>query len=296
MADHEKDKIYCIYVDEGISPEEANVEHIIPLSLGGINSFKIQVSKSKNASVGSLLDGVLSKDFLIQAVRRKKGYKGHSKKPAKLAIRGTRTDTGEKVVVYYKDGENYIFNPVKNLRYTEDEKGQIPLALTVQFNKNVRIRFVAKVALSAGYFLFGDKFRQHTDHNSLRRIMNWEVQGTTDDDIPVGLLDEFREIPEDSPSWEATFRVLFGKIGCSGVAFVLGPNQIIAAVGIGGRFIGSINFKADGQHFGYKEGPYDGVVVGLQNKKIIKNSFHKLLKRIIDGFEKSDKAKAPDMV
>ena len=37
---------------------------------------------------------------------------------------------------------------------------------------DVTHRFVAKVALSAGYLVYGDHFRKHVKHEDFRRIMN----------------------------------------------------------------------------------------------------------------------------
>ena len=57
--------MYCIYSGKEITPEEATVEHIIPLSLGGNNQFTTNVGKKINSDVGSKIDGKFSQDFLI---------------------------------------------------------------------------------------------------------------------------------------------------------------------------------------------------------------------------------------
>jgi hypothetical protein len=37
------------------------------------------------------------------------------------------------------------------------------------------MKFVAKVALSAGYFVYGDLFRRNVKHSDFRAIMNFDI-------------------------------------------------------------------------------------------------------------------------
>ena len=41
------------------------------------------------------------------------------------------------------------------------------------------LRFAAKVALSAGYFVYGDLFRRAVAHDEIRFIMEFDLAGTT---------------------------------------------------------------------------------------------------------------------
>jgi len=72
--------IYCPYTNKDISESETTSEHIIPLSLGGINGFEIPVCKIFNSNVGSKIDGALANDFLILMKRNELDVRGHSKK------------------------------------------------------------------------------------------------------------------------------------------------------------------------------------------------------------------------
>ena len=274
--------MYCIYTDTIISPTDSSEEHIIPLSLGGKNGFTIKVSKSINSNLGAKIDGSIEKDFFINATKRKNGYKGHSKKLAKYRVYATIAETGEKVEIRYVGTENYLYNPRTKKKYTEEEKRQTVLDVNPPFDYTIRIRFVAKVLLGTGYFIYGNTFKENVDHENLRKIMNWEVLDENNNDIefPLGFMDEFSNVPENSVPIHSVFKTVCAALACSCVIFVIGPNQIIGAVGIGGRYIGAVNFKANGEKFDFKEGPYDGIILAIQNNKIKRGSFHNFLKKI----------------
>ena len=57
--------MYCIYSGKVLDDDEMNIEHIIPLSLGGCDSFTIMVGKKINSDLGSKIDGKFCNDFLI---------------------------------------------------------------------------------------------------------------------------------------------------------------------------------------------------------------------------------------
>jgi len=87
--------IYCPYTDREISESDANREHIIPLSLGGLDGFEIPVCRDFNSKVGSKIDGALANDFLILMKRNELDVRGHSnKKPKAVAKKSTDTSTG----------------------------------------------------------------------------------------------------------------------------------------------------------------------------------------------------------
>lgn len=277
--------MHCIYTNSTITSDNSNIEHIIPLSLGGKNGFTIRVNKNANSDLGDKLDGAIVKDFFINHTKRAKGYIGHSKKITKYKINATIATTGEKVEIRYIGKDNYLYNPKTKKRYTEEEKKQSPLNISTPFTvNNLRIRFVAKVLLGTGYFIYGDAFKEYADHKSLRRIMDWNLLDKNNKlvNIPVGLIDEFSEVTDKSEKWDSTLRIVCKAIDSSCVILIIAPKQIIGAVGIGGRYIGAINFKANGRKLGYKKGPADGIIIAIQNNKIIKTSFHKFLKKIQD--------------
>lgn len=47
---------YCIYTDCNVSETAGNYDHIVPLSLGGDDRFKVWSDASFNSTVGSKID------------------------------------------------------------------------------------------------------------------------------------------------------------------------------------------------------------------------------------------------
>jgi hypothetical protein len=83
--------IYCPYADKEIPLGDSNPEHIIPLAVGGLNSFTLPVSKDFNSRIGSEIDGALANDFLVMSQRDKHGVRGHSRKHPEVVIRNAST-------------------------------------------------------------------------------------------------------------------------------------------------------------------------------------------------------------
>ena len=72
--------VYCPYTDRELPESKSSSEHIIPLSLGGVNGFEIPVDATFNSILGSEIDGKLATDFLW-------GYVGLNTMHAGTAVR-----------------------------------------------------------------------------------------------------------------------------------------------------------------------------------------------------------------
>ena len=70
--------MYCIYTDAEVPDSAGNYDHIIPLSLGGSDSFCVWSDRNFNSKVGSSIDGALANDALIVLARRDADARGHS--------------------------------------------------------------------------------------------------------------------------------------------------------------------------------------------------------------------------
>jgi hypothetical protein len=57
--------MWCPYTDREIDECESNLEHILPIALGGCDAFTIGVVRSANSTIGSEIDGALANDPLI---------------------------------------------------------------------------------------------------------------------------------------------------------------------------------------------------------------------------------------
>jgi hypothetical protein len=279
-------KIYCIYTDKFIEEENCNPEHIIPLSLGGCNEFVIKVDSQKNSELGAALDGKLANDFLINLIRQKHNYRGHTKNPVVKTIKNSKIKGTSNIEipaqVTFLDGRIEVFNPIERRVLTEDEVRGLSLISTFRFDRFLRLCFTAKVILSAGYYVYGETFIKYADHVSLRKLMNLNLTETKESlrNLPLRVVDKFHYIPEDSKGTLGIHELICTTIGNSCVIFMLSTENIIASVGIGGDFIGSINFKADAAKFPNEELFRLGQVIAIQNNEVNRESFYNVIAKI----------------
>ncbi|MGE0516336.1 MAG: hypothetical protein AB7O71_20530 [Hyphomicrobiaceae bacterium] len=71
---------YCIYTVREVAVGDGNSDHIIRLSLGGLNGFETWCDAVYNSNIGSKVDGAIANDFLVMA-RWNADARGHSDKP-----------------------------------------------------------------------------------------------------------------------------------------------------------------------------------------------------------------------
>ena len=170
-----KQTIYCPYMDRELNESETSREHVIPLSLGGNNAFTVRVSRKFNSDIGSKIDGALSNDFFMLSRRSQLDVRGHSRKRPKLILKKSRdSDTGEPLqILIDKQSGLKIWSP----KTKEYSTGGTRFESSISINPNSSIRFTAKVALSAGYYVYGDLFRNNVEHDEIRFIMNHDIFG-----------------------------------------------------------------------------------------------------------------------
>ena len=99
--------IYCPYTDQDIPEVKTSPEHIIPLSLGGVNGFEIPVDAAFNSQVGTVLDGALANEFLFALRRTEFDTRGHSgKKPSATIKNASYGDENRPAQAHFhrKDG------------------------------------------------------------------------------------------------------------------------------------------------------------------------------------------------
>lgn len=263
---------YCIYRNEQV--EDLSPEHIIPLSLGGCNKFCIDVERERNSQLGSMIDGKMANSYTMLDVRQKKGYSGHSGKPAKAVIkRALFGGNKEPMQVHVDslftpdtDGSINIlstYSPKEGRNLTHTETAGQRLRMSFQIDMTLEMAFVAKVLLSAGYFVFGNDFINHTNHHSLRSHIDWYRIGANSnsekhpDKVDDGggschrmiLFSDAQGIPHPIPKeLIPIYQSLAGVcqlINESCVLFHIRATQLIGTVGIGGVYIGTIAIKAD---------------------------------------------------
>lgn len=164
--------VYCPYTNSELPAAECNSEHILPLSLGGMNGIELPVSRAENSKIGSEIDGAIANDFLVMMRRNNFDVRGHSgNRPVFVAKRSfdAATDAPLQVEMDERKRTLAVWDSVS--RQTLVGEKPSALKLDIQLRNDIELRFVAKAALSAGYYVYGDLFRHNVDHAELRLIM-----------------------------------------------------------------------------------------------------------------------------
>lgn len=283
------DKVFCIYECKEIDFAESNPEHIIPLSLGGSNMLTIRVSKDKNSQLGTAVDGELVNDPLISLLRMKMGYTGHSRKKIHPVFkRAFIKKSGKPVQARYTPGKLKVFSPIDKRDLRDDElTGEIVRA-NITYNKMIRIVFTAKVALAAGYFIYGDVFVKYADHDSLRILMNYQKGEPLErfGELPLGVECNLSSMTEEDEK-----KIISMALGTSGVQFKLYPdNWIRTTVAIGGEFLGAVTYRADTSQFPNSGEYEDGHIISIQSNGLLSMSYREMLNMLDEGI-KSNKAR-----
>ncbi len=258
--------MYCIYSGKELNDNEMNIEHIIPLALGGNDEFTIYVSKEKNSIIGSKIDGKFCNDTLVGFNQLGTNNKGHSKKQQKVNMRGKM---GEVPITWTlsKDGSK-IYDHISN-KYVEK-----PTKMKIQFKMDIdiRIKFACKVALATGFFLFGEDFEKYADCNTLRKVIYSDK--LTEEHFDLRVYDDLHKTEEkDVPQVECE-KMLFEYIGKTTVLFGYAEGRIISTVAINGRYMCMVNFKADTSILPINNEEHRaGCILICDNNKLIKKSF-----------------------
>ena len=257
---------YCIYLD-GPSTDLSK-EHIIPMSLGGLDSFCIQADRKFNNEVGSKVDGAVANDFLMLFNRDKANAKGHSgAQPRPIARRATLIDGSPVQVTFSKNGlQIYDLKQRRYLGRGERRGGQVKIdGLTLDLNAD--IKFVAKVM-----------------HSEPRKIVT--ANSLMDIRPDVRLYTRFQsdqELPD--PGDFQMFKMIVELSGCSCVLIIPGKNCFGVVVGVLGEFMGMINIPADTTGF-QNEGDYNlGHCIFLQSGKVKRMSFRHVALKLSDYLE-----------
>jgi len=244
-----------------------NPEHIIPLSLGGCNGFTVMVCKAKNSEVNQKIDAKMNNDFLLKIRQVQHDFRGHSGSTPVLKVKRAMVNNNPASWEYSKQ-EIKVRDHINKV----DLQGEQTVELSASFDLIIRSKFVSKVALATGYFMFGDTFVQNADHNSLRTY----VFADSMDNLKLDLrfFDEFQspgtlDIPK-SNAWEVN-KLIASRKKSSGVIWGYAHNRIIAHVFVGSVLLGMVNFSAKVCAFHVDNDVHDdygSVLRIVDNKKI----------------------------
>lgn len=278
------DSIYCPYTDRVLSIVDANDEHIIPLALGGANAFVIPVSSKFNSEVGSSIDGAMTKDFLVAIDRAKYDARGHSGHKPSAKIRWAKVGDDRRpaqVEMSVRDGLR-IWDAKARRELSAVEASGITIECETLIDVDLRLKFVAKVALSAGYAIYRDRFKDHVQHRELRAVMN-QKKGESSDGYRNFTIraDDALLTPDPDPGSQLEIvRGLCNSFQGSIVMLMPTAGSLTIAVGVLGRYVGMLNVAADTKSFP-NSGDYAwGHVVLLTKKRMRRCSVAALLKKV----------------
>lgn len=269
---------YCIYTDkETLQPSP---EHIIPLSLGGHDEFTIQVDRNFNNEVGSKVDGKLANDFAILFDRNKTDVRGHSgKPPVPTAKRATLADGTPVQALLGKDGlKIFDLNSKKILSHSESN-GQVINCSGIALDIDIDLMFVAKVALAAGYFAYGENFSNYVETDEFRKIMNLNKNNFPSESAAV-VYSRFHH-PEQG---DENFHILkfASEIGgCSSVIMVPSEKTFGVAVAVLGKFVGFVSVPSNSSKLPNEEIFKFGHCIYLQSEKVKRFSFDHIREKML---------------
>ena len=274
------DIVYCPYTDRELACDSASAEHVIPLSLGGTSALTIPVDKSANSTLGSELDGALANEFPIELRRTRYDARGHSGKEPWATIRNAsygESDRPAQTHFHHKHGIR-----LWDARDKEVRSGVGPFRIQTPLKYDLPVRFTSKVALAAGYLVYGDLFRRHVDHQQLRDVMRIDparLNLTDDSDlqtlqhIKVRIDHYLREPPPES-DWQLNgLRAFCSDVPGSVVILVPGDGVLGVTVGILGQFLATVLAPADTKAFP-NDGAYAwGHVLAVTDGKLKRSSW-----------------------
>lgn len=280
--------MYCPYTDNNLPTEKVSEEHVIPLSLGGSNKFCLSVDAEFNSSLGSSIDGEMANDFLVLFRRREADARGHSNK--KPVIRSKKSFMGDnehpvQVTLAGEDGIK-VYDPTQGKKLEESEVIGQTFKSTFSLSMYGRLKFAAKVSLSAGYFVFGEWFRENVAHHEIRMLMNFDPKTSTREEFKgVGLkaYDEFTTANEQDSQQRATDELFCSIVNGSCVQFIPGPENIGIVVGILGKYVATLNVPANTDEFPFSEENDLGHVVIIENGVVERISYRNMAKRAYDA-------------
>lgn len=258
--------MYCIYSGKFLDDADMSVEHIIPLSLGGCNDFTIMVGKKINNDLGSKIDGKFSNDFLIGLHQLRFNNKGHSRKDKVVNVRGT---ANEHPITwsFSKDGSK-VYDHI-------DQKylaGRLQAEIKTKLDMDIRWKFVCKVALATGFYLFGEDFEKCADCATLRKAMLSE--NIKEENLDIRIYTNLLSVEEKDRDIQDVTTMLFEHIGGSAIHFAYASDRIIASLAINGKYIGMVNFKADVDSLPINSRLHRlGCLLICKDNKLIKKSF-----------------------
>ncbi|MBN8412140.1 hypothetical protein [Halomonas litopenaei] len=274
---------YCVYTDRETT--DPSSEHILPLSLGGHDDFVIDVDRKFNNDIGSKVDGKLANDFLVLFDRDKASAVGHSKKHPIPTVKHARLMDGTPVqAMFGKDGLSlFDLRERKKIERSESRAHQVQCK-NIKIDIDIDLMFVAKVALAAGYYAYGNDFVQSVQTDEFRKIMNLDKKNLPTDSL-ARVYSRFHT-PEEGDDIFHILKMMTEIGDCSSVILVPSSETFGVAVSILGKFLGFVSAPCQSSglvnHGDYKYGH----CIYIQNEQVKRFSFDYIRLKLLDKLGK----------
>ncbi|HEX7752690.1 MAG TPA: hypothetical protein VF440_09835 [Novosphingobium sp.] len=269
---------YCIYTDRDVPADAGNWDHVIPLALGGHDDFVVWSDNKTNSDLGSHVDGKLRQDPLMVFALRNSGVKGHRGKAAvptwkraKLAGRPVQITWGIDKVTVWDARDRRELNEA-------DVEGQA-ISAELKIDTHLGARFLGKVALGAGHFVYNEIFRRAVDCDALRKLALLSIDQACTNEIirssGIAICDRFH--PDSQPGREGYLhRALTEASDRSMVICVPHDDAVAFHVGLVGTFVGTIVCPANTTEFPFGDEHDLGHVICLAPGNCERFSFRAL--------------------
>lgn len=275
-------KHYCPYTDQDLNVSDTNSEHIIPLSLGGVNGLEIPVCQRKNSELGSRIDAKMANELIIKSARTKLGIKSQSGKEASMYFSNAKDgETGLPLQANFtKDGIK-LTAPYVPDGVAPPRGGSISVSVTSEFD--IWLKYVAKTFLSAGYYAYGDEFRYNVDTNALRVIVDLSFDDwTTSQKEAIKDVRSHYIYEEDTHDFMKLYRHICKAVNNSScIGLVPSSRGLCCFVGVLGNYIGSLTVNANTENFP-RDGAFEqGHFICVQNGTLVRVSFQRVLEKVL---------------
>jgi hypothetical protein len=155
---------------------------------------------------------------------------------------------------------------------------------------DVTRRFVAKVALSAGYLVYGDHFRKHVKHEDLRQIMNQRPTEMGDALKTIEAQYDDRFLEPESINQKILRMMMTGFGPHSAIALIPNSHGLSVVVSVLGDYIGMLSVPADTKTFPntgeYRQGQFFVLKKPIPTRDSIWNLNQRMLARLEEFISK----------
>ena len=173
LGDQSTGQQWCVYTGKFHDPSEMTDDHILSLSMGGLDAFTIRCSKAGNSDVNRTLDEKFARQPFVANLRRALRFESHRRNRGLVRF---ATKIGDAKAFLNMSAEEIQLESFRSsapnaINFRQAASGK-SFRTEFNFDTDLILRYGCRLALGTGYFLFGDVFRDYGYHDELRALMN----------------------------------------------------------------------------------------------------------------------------